>query len=252
MAAHGLYVYGITRSGHPLPGRQSGVGGSGAPVRLLPTGRLAAVVSDAPAGLRARRRDLTAHQGLLLALAETGPVLPMRFGMVAPDEASVLRQLASEERIHLAALELLDGCLEMNLKAFPVEHSLAALIREDPQVRRLREQARRHPGYEADLRLGEAVAAGLTRRAAEAATRILDELRAVAGTWTRGPEVTGCVLNASFLVPRSETGRFHDVVNRGTAALRDRVELRITGPLPCYSFVDCDPRPQPRPVPAGA
>lgn len=80
-------------------------------------GRVAAVVSQAPPKLRARRRDLLAHQELLLALSEHGPVLPMRFGMVAPDETVIRRQLADDEERHLAALESLAGRVEINVKA---------------------------------------------------------------------------------------------------------------------------------------
>jgi hypothetical protein len=212
------------------------------------------VVSDVPEGLRARRRDLLAHQELLLALAQDGPVLPMRFGMISESEESVRRQLESAERDHLSSLERLGGRLEMNLKALPVQDSaaaLAALICQDSHVRRLREEARLRPGYEANVRLGEAVAAGLTRRAAEVAERVRDELAALAEASTPGPEVAGCVVNTSFLVAGPKLDRFRAAAQRLAAAHRDRAELRITGPLPCYSFVDCDPRPRPEPVAAG-
>ncbi|MGP4000137.1 GvpL/GvpF family gas vesicle protein [Streptomyces sp. 8N706] len=251
MAAQSLYVYGIIGADRAGSRLRPGVGAPPARVRLLPAGRLAAVVSDAPEGLRARRRDLLAHQELLLALADDGPVLPMRFGMVAPDEESLLRELASAEERHLSALKRLDGRVEMNLKAMPVEHSLHSLVSEDVRVRQLREETRRRPGYEANVRLGEAVATGLTRRASEAAAQVLGALDAVADACTRGPEVAGCVLNASFLVPRSRTEHFRRTAEHLAVDHHDRVELRVTGPLPCYSFVDCDPRPHHDLTPTG-
>lgn len=135
MTASGIYVYGIVGSSHGLPPGAVGVGEPPAPVRLLPVEDLAVVVSAAYPGLRARRRDLMAHQGLLMALAETGPVLPMRFGMVAPDEATVLAGVAARGSEHAAVLERLDSRIEMNIKITPVQDNLAALIREDPVVR---------------------------------------------------------------------------------------------------------------------
>ncbi|MET8677843.1 GvpL/GvpF family gas vesicle protein [Streptomyces sp. NPDC004647] len=254
MTPQSVYVYGVIRAGHPGPRGRAGVGDPAAPARLLPVGSsLAAVVSDAPEGLRARRRDLMAHQELLIALAADGPVLPMRFGMVCQSEFSVVQQLTAAESSHLSALERLDGLQEMNLKALPAQGFLDALIREDALVRRLREETRRRPGYEANVRLGEAVAAGLTRRAADAAAKLLAELSGLSAGSTHGPEVAGCVLNASFLVARSETDRFRTAVERFAAEHQERVELRLTGPLPCYSFVDCDPLPPPeRLVPSGA
>ncbi|MET9533823.1 MULTISPECIES: GvpL/GvpF family gas vesicle protein [unclassified Streptomyces] len=237
MAATGMYVYGIVGGSHPLPPGARGVGEPPAAVRLLPAGDLAVVVSEAPPGLRARRRDLMAHQGLLMELAEAGPVLPMRFGMVAPDESTVLSDVAARHSRHAATLERLDARVEMNVKVMPVQDNLAALIREDPVVRRIREETRRRPGYEANIRLGEAVSAGLRRRAAAAAALLPDQCAEIADEMRPGPEVEGCVLNASFLVPRRHEADFRAVVERCAAAHPDRLELRLTGPLPCYSFV---------------
>ncbi|WAP57938.1 GvpL/GvpF family gas vesicle protein [Streptomyces sp. S465] len=237
-APRSVYVYGVVRADHPVPPGRTGVGERPAPVRTLRAGALAAVISDAPARLRAKRRDLLAHQDLALALGRDGPVLPMRFGMVAPDEESVRRQLLSSRNDCLAALERVDGRVEMNLKALPTETDLGSLVREDPEVSRLRTAARRAPGYEASVRLGEAVARGLRRRAAAAAAAVLAELSTVAEAKAYGPEVEGCVLNVSFLLDRRAERRFHGAVERLAAGHRDRVELRLTGPLPCYSFAE--------------
>lgn len=244
MTASGIYVYGIVGHSHPLPLAANGIGEPPAPVRLLRVEDLSVVVSAAHPGLRARRRDLMAHQSLLLALAEAGPVLPMRFGMVSPDEATVLAGVAARRGEHAAVLERLDSRIEMNIKIMPVQDNLAALIREDPVVRGIREETRRHPDYEANVRLGQAVAAGLRRRAAEAAAILPAQFAGIADDMRPGPDVEGCVLNASFLVPRREEGRFRSVTERFAEEHPDRLELRVTGPLPCYSFV------APKPVPA--
>ncbi|WP_405780404.1 GvpL/GvpF family gas vesicle protein [Streptomyces sp. NBC_00859] len=243
MAATGMYVYGIVGGAHQLPAGATGVGEPPAAVRLLPAGDLAVVVSEAPAGLRARRRDLMAHQGLLLELAEAGPVLPMRFGVVAPDDATVLSDVAARRGEHAAILERIDARVEMNVKVMPVQDHLAALIREDPVVRRARDETRRRPGYEANIRLGEAVSAGLKRRAVAAAALLPAQCAEIADEMRPGPEVDGCVLNASFLVPRRREADFRAVVERCAAAHQDRLELRLTGPLPCYSFTGPEPVP---------
>ncbi|MEV8566623.1 GvpL/GvpF family gas vesicle protein [Streptomyces sp. NPDC051322] len=237
MTASGVYVYGIVGSAHPLGSGVRGVGEPPATVRLLPAGELAVVVSAAHPGLRARRRDLMAHQDVLLKLAQAGPVLPMRFGVVAPDEATVLADVAARADEHAAVLERLDDRIEMNVKVTPVQDNLAALIREDPVVRRMREETRRHPGYEANVRLGEAVAVGLRRRAGVASARLPAEFAEIAEEMRTGPDVDGCVLNASFLLRRRDEGPFRAVAERFAADHLDRLELRVTGPLPCYSFV---------------
>jgi len=60
------YVYAIVRAKHPFGSDPLlGVGEPAAPIRVLAEGDLAAVVSDAPEGLRAKRRDLLAHQNVI-------------------------------------------------------------------------------------------------------------------------------------------------------------------------------------------
>ncbi|MEV6649378.1 GvpL/GvpF family gas vesicle protein [Streptomyces sp. NPDC051219] len=240
MTGNGIYVYGIVRSGRRVPAEQPGVGGVTVVPRIVREGSVAAVVSDAPAQLRARRRDLLAHQSLLLALADGGPVLPMRFGTVAPDEEAVRRELEVRAQSHLDMMERLAGMAEANVKAMPAADGLARLLREDASVRRLREEARRRPGYETDIRLGEAVARGLSRRAAEAAGRLMTELVPHATAAHRGAEVPGCVLNVSLLLDKNGYRAVEAVVNRFATTHKDLVELRLTGPLPCYSFVAPD------------
>ncbi|MGI5256097.1 GvpL/GvpF family gas vesicle protein [Streptomyces angustmyceticus] len=238
MTEDGIYVYAIVRADHPLPSGQGGVGDPPGAVERLDEGRLAAVVSPAPPKLRARRRDLLAHQELLLALAGAGPVLPMRFGMVAADETVVRRQLSDAEERHLAALADLAGRVEINVKALPADDSLAGLVQGDATIRGLRETVRRRPGYEANLRLGEAVATALSRRAAEAGREIVRALTPRARAVAAGPEVSGCQVNTSFLVDRDDSADFTAEAERLARQHRDRVVLRVAGPLPCYSFLE--------------
>ncbi|MGW8885880.1 GvpL/GvpF family gas vesicle protein [Streptomyces sp. NPDC055749] len=245
MAAEGVYVYAILRAGTALPKGTSGVGSPPAAVRTARQGVLDAVISDAPPQLRARRRDLLAHQELLMRLTVEGPVLPMRFGMVAPDEETVLEHLAAAESEHSATLDQLAGRIEINVKALPAQNALPALVAEEKNVRQLRDAARRHPGYEASLRLGEAIAAALTRRAAVAGQRILRELTPRARAVAAGPQVSGCALNMSFLVDHGDADSFLTRARNFAEANREHVELRLAGPLPCYSFVSSEARPVP-------
>ncbi|MFI9075690.1 GvpL/GvpF family gas vesicle protein [Streptomyces sioyaensis] len=234
----GIYVYGIVRAGHPLPPALGGVGDPPGTVGRVEEGRLAAVISQAPPRLRARRRDLLAHQELLLALAEDGPVLPMRFGMVAPDESVIRRQLSEAEDRQLAALDGVAGRVEINVKALPADEALPALVKGDATIRGLREAARRRPSYEANVRLGEAVATALARRSAEAGRDIVRELSSLAHAVCAGPQVTGCQVNVSFLVGRGDGAGFVAEAERLARQREDRVVLRVAGPLPCYSFLE--------------
>ena len=110
------YVYGFTRATHRLA--VNGLRGVGSqPLRVLSGSGLAAVVSDAPEGLRAKRRDLEAHEAVLDALTAAATVLPMRFGTVAPRDVAVVTELEANAPRYRQLLAKLAGCVELNVKA---------------------------------------------------------------------------------------------------------------------------------------
>ncbi|MGW6642367.1 GvpL/GvpF family gas vesicle protein [Streptomyces iakyrus] len=235
-----LYVYGIAPAG-VRPPRTPGV--AGAAVRLLAEGALCAAVSDAPASVRARRRDLMAHQAVLGELAGQGPVLPMRFAVLTPD-AEALRDQLRDGAAHLAAqLDGVRGCVEMNVKGAVVPGYFADLVHRDDSLRELARRTRRHPGYEANVRLGEALAKGVARAARGAAREVLARLAPLAVRTAPGPVDDEQVLSTSFLVRRADEQRFRQAVAAQAHDVGDRLALSVTGPLPCYSFVDAPSAP---------
>ncbi|MFD4260139.1 GvpL/GvpF family gas vesicle protein [Streptomyces sp. NPDC058534] len=233
-----LYVYGITPAGVRAP-RSPGV--DGAPVRLLSDSGLCAAVSDAPARLLPRRRDLLAHQAVLDELAAQGPLLPMRFAVLSPRTDTLLAQLRADS-VHLAQqLDEVRGCVELNVKGTVVPGHFADLVRRDESLRSMALRTRRRPDYEANVRLGEALALGVRREARRAAREILDRLTPLAVRTTGGTTDGEQVLSASFLLRAGDERRFREAVDAGARACGDRLALSVTGPLPCYSFVE--PRP---------
>ncbi|MFH9706447.1 GvpL/GvpF family gas vesicle protein [Streptomyces luteogriseus] len=230
-----LYVYGIAPAGVRPP---LAPGVAGAAVRLLTEGGLCAAVSDAPESVRARRRDLMAHQAVLAELAGQGPVLPMRFAVLTPD-AEALRGQLRTDRAHLAAqLDGVRDCVEMNVKGTVVPGCFADLVRRDDTLRTLARRTRKSPGYEANVRLGEALAKGVAREARAAAREVLARLVPLAVRTAQGPVDDEQVLSTSFLVRSADEQRFRQAVAAQAREAGDRLALSVTGPLPCYSFVD--------------
>ncbi|MEG3626687.1 GvpL/GvpF family gas vesicle protein [Streptomyces poriticola] len=112
------YVYGITASSHPPPAE--GTGGVGEPpraVRVLTEGALAALVSDAPEGLRPEDRELLAHEQVIAEASAAGCVLPLRFGSLAPDDRAVTGVLAERAEHYTERLRALEGRVEYRLAA---------------------------------------------------------------------------------------------------------------------------------------
>ncbi|MEU6547196.1 GvpL/GvpF family gas vesicle protein [Streptomyces sp. NPDC046859] len=235
-----LYVYGIAPEG-ARPPSTTGVGG--ARVRLLTGSGLCAAVSDAPASLRARRRDLTAHQAVLAELAGQGPVLPMRFAVLSPDPQELLHRLRAHRDQLTAQLEAVRGCVEMNVKGAVVPGYFADLVSRDGTLRALARRTRQRPGYEANVRLGEALAKGVVREARGAAREVLDRLTPLAVRTAPGPVDDEQVLSTSFLLRAADEERFREAVAERARDVGDRLTLSLTGPLPCYSFVDTPSAP---------
>ncbi|MEU5316564.1 GvpL/GvpF family gas vesicle protein [Streptomyces sp. NPDC021056] len=238
------YVYGIIGgSGASLSEDLTGVGDPPRPVRVLTAGDLAAVVSDAPEGLRPKRKDLLAHQTVLAEAGSDGCVLPMRFGSVAPDDETVVNVLGERAAHYQERLRTLDGKVEYNVKATHDEEAvLHRVMAENPELRALTEANRQAGGgsYEDKLRLGEMVVSAVKAREAEDAAEVQRDLESAATAVSAGPESTGWLANVSFLVDRESAEAFMAAVEQIRKS-HPHLELRVNGPLPPYSFVEPGP-----------
>ncbi|MFE9611139.1 GvpL/GvpF family gas vesicle protein [Streptomyces sp. NPDC006012] len=238
------YVYGITAASHPAPPKGiAGVGDPARPVRTLTEGELTAVVSDAPESLRPKRKDLLAHQNVLAEVGTAGCVLPMRFGSVAPDDGTVTDVLAQRADHYQERLRALSGTVEYNVKALPVEEAvLRRVISRNPEIRDLAEANRQAGGgsYEQKVQLGEMIVSAVQAQQTEDVATATRALEPEAVAVSAGPESTDCLVNRSFLVGRNTAQAFLAAVEDVRKAL-PHLELRVTGPLPPYSFVEPGP-----------
>ncbi|MEW2403148.1 GvpL/GvpF family gas vesicle protein [Streptomyces sp. NPDC046862] len=238
------YVYGIAASSHPaLPEDMGGVGDPARPVRVLKEGGLAAIVSDAPEGLRPKRKDLLAHQNVLSEAGAGGAVLPMRFGSVAPDDAAVTGVLAERAEHYQERLLALDGRVEYNIKASHNEEAvLHRVMSQNPDLRAAAEANRQAGGgsYDQRLQLGEMVAAAVQGLEAEDAAQVQQVLEPAAEAVSAGPESTGWLANVSFLVDHGAADSFLAAVEEVRKS-HPHLDVRVNGPLPPYSFVEPGP-----------
>jgi hypothetical protein len=240
------YVYAVVAGDHPDPVALTGVGE--APVRLVRDGDLAVAVSAAPEPLVGRRRDLLAHSATVEALWADGPVLPMRFGMVAPDEHALRRDVLADPDGRLRGrLDALRGHAEITLKVWHQEDVvLRELMAEDRTIATLQARAKRSGAYADQIRLGERVANAVAERAARDADGLLRDLVPLAAASVPGPPVDGALLNVAFLVEVAQADAFLAAVDRRLQSERERMSVRVAGPLPPYSFVEAENADVPR------
>jgi Gas vesicle synthesis protein GvpL/GvpF len=237
------YVYGVIRPSTGSKPRAKGI--LGKPVRVVRSDSLGALVSDVPnEELEAGRDELLTHARVLEKALEHGAVLPMRFGVVMPDEAAVRGQLLDAHGAELEAqLRAMEDKVELNVKGMYDEATiLAELLAEDAEIAELREIVHGRPEdatYPERIRLGELVAEGLTAKRDADEQRLIDRLRQQAVAVEPGPLVhEHMAVNASFLVERRELTAFDEALERLAAEQHPRIGFKLTGPLPPHSFVE--------------
>ncbi|MEU0391587.1 GvpL/GvpF family gas vesicle protein [Streptomyces sp. NPDC006208] len=235
-----VYVYSIAEESHPL--RLDDVTGVGEPpseLRTVTAGALCAVVSDAPDDLRPKRRDLNAHQQVQDRLMKDGTVLPLRFGLTAPDDDAVRAALEERGAEYADRLRALKGCAEYHLKVMQDEEALLRQILEaSSEARQLNDEIRRGTaGPDAPLALGELVAQEVQARQEALAAGVVEALRPFSREEDSSQPTGSDFLSVSFLVPDDQEELFLATELSLANQMGDEFQFRLNGPLPPYSFV---------------
>jgi Gas vesicle synthesis protein GvpL/GvpF len=232
-----VYVYGIVAAGEPLE-LPDGVEGAG--VSLQQGDGVAAIVSRVPnSPVQATRRNLEAHAGVLTrALARRDPVLPMRFGILLPDEQALEAELLQGTRAELQTLlDRFAGKAEFELKALYSDYDglLEEVVRTNPRIASLRGRS----GYHEQLELGERVAAALEDRRRSDEAILVERLSPLAVDRRVREELPERVAaKLAFLVERSREEAFEAEAELLAEQLHPQLQLRLDGPLPPHTFVD--------------
>jgi Gas vesicle synthesis protein GvpL/GvpF len=238
----GLFLYGVVPVDGTLPSDLTGL--DDAPVVRVEHGPVAMVAGwidlDRPPG---RRRDLLAYQGVLDALSATGPVAPVQFGSVVPDEESLVAEVLAPQAEQLArALDDLRGRRQYHVRASYVEDVvLAEVVAQDPEVRALRERTRGLPdeaAYGDRVRLGELVARALAERSAVDADDVLEVVLPFAAAHrVRAEPDARQVLDVALLVDDDRAEALVARLEELAEAVHERLRLRLVGPVAPYDFV---------------
>ncbi|MCX4906905.1 GvpL/GvpF family gas vesicle protein [Streptomyces sp. NBC_00878] len=235
-----VYVYAITDAGHPLAvDGARGVGETPAPLRVVRGGSVAAVISDAPGKLRAKRRDLMMHQEVTRSLSESGPVLPMRFGMLAADDEAVRDVLAGHEAEFTGQLRAVEDRVEFNVKVLQDQDTaLLEVLSQNDEARRLNALTRAGEGTHEDrVALGEIISAEVEARQSQLGEEIRRALRPLAFRESVGGPSGEAFFSLSLLVERERAQECAAAVRKLADGFGHGVEFRLSGPLPPYSFV---------------
>jgi hypothetical protein len=239
------YVYGVVRAEGAASRKLTGINDE--PVAAVASEGLAALTSDVPDEfLQAGRDELLTHSRVLEQALESETVLPMRFGVVLPDERAVREELLAPHREELEAqLREMDGKVEINLKVLHDEEIvLREVLAEIPEAAELRRSIQGKPEdatYYERIRLGELIAQALEDKRERTGPAIVERLSPHAVAVQVGePAHERMALNASFLVERKDLERFDRAVDELGEEQGGRIRVKYTGPLPPHSFVELE------------
>ena len=240
-----IYVYAIV----PVrSGVDETLGGDAAADRLgtIATGPFAAVVSNSPqVQSHGRSREelvsqLLVHQKAIERIMLATPLLPVKFGTVASDEAGVRVILEAGKPAFEAAFDRLDGCVQMEiLVRWDLKEIFAEIATEDAVIR-LKGQLERagaSPDQAARAEFGRLVKEALERRRTALAAPLVEAMRAVAMDMIVYPSTADqVVVHLVLLMKESARGRLDHCLATLDTAYGGQLAFRCVGPSAPYSF----------------
>lgn len=229
-----IYLYCILRATREPPADLLGIDSS--PVRAVDLGGLAAWVSDLDeTSIVASPARARGHDRVVRAALEDETPLPARFGQVLPNEADFRAALSERRGALEAALERVEGAMEMTVRML-VPVAPGAESAEKANVGRRGPKSGR--GY-----LEQVAAVQREERNVLAKARIVrDRVSSAVGRLVRAESFAGAASGSSLatlshLVPRKNI----DAYRNALLALRDEdpsLAIMVSGPWAPYSFTE--------------
>ena len=240
----GKYVYCIIKSPRTREFGQIGIGEGTNNVYTVHFGELAAVVSDTPIRIYdPTRENVLAHEFVNETVMREYTVIPMSFGTLFRTEEDIVELLKSTYQAFDDVLEKMKDKIEFGLKVlWDREKVILTIEDENEEIGRLKEEINRNAQsstYFARMQLGRLVEAAL-EEAGNRYVRDIHETLKPAAVASRSNKPIGdrMILNAAFLVERTQEHSFDDRVKEVSRRYEDLLTFKYTGPWPPYNFVN--------------
>lgn len=249
----GIYVYCVARA-EPFakgsPGfENTGIGGRGDPVRAIEYRDLVAIVSESPRPRYELRREyLLGHERVLEEVMKRSDLLPVAFSTIASGDEAVREKLLKRrfDELH-GYLEYVEDRTQLGLKVlWNQERLFAEIVEENEQIRFLQKSIAgrsEDATYYERIQLGELTEAAISAKRDAEGGAILDALEPLAVDLRVNKNfMEMMILNAAFLVDKSQEPAFDAAVSAMGAAQTGRLIFQYVGPLPPYDFVTLNVR----------
>jgi len=244
MSGERIYIYGFINTNEEKKFDYAGI--EGGEVYTQPYQDIAAVVSDSPfTQFDSLPREtlllhLAVYQAVIEKVMRNHYIIPMKFGTVVEGEEEVKRILKKGyNRIKLGAMAMED---KIELDVVAMWNNLDAILKEigeEEEIKRLKEAALKSPdkSLDAGISLGKMVKASLDGKRKKYASEILGVLRRKSEDHLIHDVMDdSMIMNVAFLITKDDKEIFESKVDRLDEKYHDRVNFRIVGPLPPYSF----------------
>lgn len=244
MSTETLYVYAVMRASDPADLTFAAVDQPDAAPRHLDCGPIKVIASPIENDeVLSTRRNMLTHAKALETLMVGGPILPMRFGLVAANADGILSTVENHASRLVGLLDDLEGCVEMGVKiVWDRAAAMREIVAETPSLaetyQRLQTRDERETHYER-IELGRRVEAAMrTKREAEAAAYDA-RLSAIARDRAlQEPDDELMVLKADYLVEHAQEPEMAAALEAIEADAPERLSISYVGPSPAYNFVN--------------
>ena len=247
-----FYIYGLTRATDSVTVTTPAVFESDNQILMIATGDYSVIASRISVkDVDSTRRNMMAHTRVLERAMEQATVLPMRFGMIVSDKATLDARVARHARRLAAALIDIEGRIEVGVKiAFAEGVATAEVSEERTDLRRMSEALnKRNPNetYYDRIDLGREVEAALSNKRLKQGERVAALLRPLSAKMEKlGISDDNGICNLAFLIDRAAEPAFAKAIEMLDLEKPGRFIIRYVAPVPAYNFVriSLDAEPQ--------
>ena len=239
------YIYGFISSNKPE--KFGPIGIDRREVYTLSYQDIAAVVSDLPSiqfdslPKETLLRHLAVYQSVIEAVMQNHQIIPMKFGTIVQGGEEVKRILGNGYGQINVNLREMENKIELDVAALWSDfESVLKEIGEEEAIKKLKKEAASKPAdqiFEIKINMGKLVKATLDKKRENCASEILDALKKEAEDH-RPHDVMddSMIMNIAFLINKDKKNSFESKVDDLDKHFKSRIDFRIVGPLPPYSF----------------
>jgi len=229
------YLYGTIKSENRESFGNIGIGNS--EVYTIQFNDVGAAVSDIPQNYEVGIEEVKTHEKVLRKIMETHAIIPMSFGIIAKDEAEIKNILKRARTKLKNTLYKIENKLQISVKISWDKAILAAILKENEEIRTLSREANEKADQSLRIELGRKVKSALDKIKSEYMKNIQDALKGLSDGFEENKIIDqDTVMNASFLVDKKREQEFYDKLEELEKKYEKKLKFLGVGPLPPYNF----------------